>query len=60
MAGEAGPFGKEAGDGGGPPEGELNEWQVAEVSRALTEADADEFASEEVVDALFRKWLRWR
>ncbi len=34
----------------------LNEWQVAEVQEAVAEADRGEFASEETVDAVFRKW----
>lgn len=34
----------------------LNEWQVAEIQEAVAEADRGEFASEETVDAVFRKW----
>ncbi len=56
MADEAGPFGQDGRDDDGPREGELNEWQVAEVREALVEADAQEFASDEMVDALLRKW----
>ena len=55
MADEADPFGQDGRDDG-PREGELNEWQVAEVREALVEADAQEFASDEMVDALFPKW----
>lgn len=35
---------------------ENNEWQIAEIEAALTEADADDFASEKDVCALARKW----
>ncbi len=35
---------------------ENNEWQIAEIEAALTEADADDFASEKDVGALARKW----
>ena len=34
----------------------VNEWQVAEIQEAVAEADRGEFASEETVDAVFRKW----
>ena len=33
-----------------------NEWQVAEIRKALKEADASDFASEKDVAALARKW----
>ena len=35
---------------------ESNEWQIGEIKAALTEADAGEFASDEDVAALARKW----
>jgi RHH-type rel operon transcriptional repressor/antitoxin RelB len=35
---------------------ELNEWQIAEIKRALKEADAGDFASPEEVEAVFKKW----
>jgi predicted transcriptional regulator len=35
---------------------ENNEWHVAETRKALKEADAGDFASEEDVAALARKW----
>jgi predicted transcriptional regulator len=35
---------------------ETNEWQLKEITAALKEADAGEFASEEEVSALARKW----
>ena len=41
---------------------EINEWQVAEVREAVGEADAGDFASDEDVAALARKWkvnARW-
>jgi len=33
-----------------------NEWQIAQTQAALEEADADDFANEEDVAALARKW----
>ncbi len=35
---------------------ELNEWQLQEIQKAVTEADAGDFASEESVSAAFGKW----
>jgi predicted transcriptional regulator len=35
---------------------ENNEWQVAEIRAAVKEADAGDFASDEDVSALARKW----
>ena len=35
---------------------ENNEWQIAEIQTALTEADADDFASAEDVSAMAKKW----
>lgn len=31
-------------------------WQIAETQRALEEADAGDFASDDEVEAVFRKW----
>jgi predicted transcriptional regulator len=36
---------------------ESNEWQVAEIRKALTEAEAGEFASEQEMRALREKWM---
>jgi len=33
-------------------------WQIDEIKRGIAEADADEFASEAEVAALFGKWRR--
>ena len=33
-----------------------NEWQIAQIGAALKEADAGDFASDEEVAALARKW----
>ena len=33
-----------------------NEWQIAEIQTALKEADAGDFASDEDVAAVVRKW----
>ena len=35
---------------------ELNEWQVSETRKALREADAGDFASDEEVDAVAATW----
>ncbi len=36
---------------------ELNEWQISETVRALSEADADEFATDNEVRAVAAKWM---
>ncbi|BAP89796.1 ribbon-helix-helix protein, copG family [Burkholderiales bacterium GJ-E10] len=35
---------------------ENNEWQIAEIHSALKEANAGDFATEQDVDALAKKW----
>ena len=35
---------------------ELNEWQIRELKNAVKEADADDFASDQEVDAVLNKW----
>lgn len=35
---------------------DLNEWQVQEVRNALTEADREDFASDELVRDVLGKW----
>ena len=35
---------------------DVNEWQVSEVREAVAEADRGEFASDAMVDEVFRKW----
>lgn len=35
---------------------EHNEWQIAEIEAALSEADAGDFASDDEVAGLARKW----
>jgi len=35
---------------------ELNEWQILELKEAVKEADAEDFASEQEVDAMFSHW----
>lgn len=35
---------------------ELNEWQIDETKAAIKEADNDDFASEQEVQAVFNKW----
>jgi predicted transcriptional regulator len=36
----------------------LNEWQIGEIKAALKEADTGDFAREEEVEAVMRKWRR--
>ena len=36
----------------------LNQWQIDEIKKAVTEADRGEFASEEEVEKTFKKWKR--
>lgn len=38
----------------------LNDWQIAEIKKGITEADRGEFATESEVDAVMRKWARRR
>jgi predicted transcriptional regulator len=35
---------------------ETNEWQIAEIQKSIKEADAEEFASTEEVEAIINKW----
>lgn len=35
---------------------EVNEWQIEEVEKAVNEADAGDFASDQEVRAVFNKW----
>jgi len=35
---------------------ESNEWQIAEINAALSEADAGDFANDKEVSALAKKW----
>ncbi len=37
---------------------DLNEWPIAEIKAALKEADAGDFATEDEVEAVARKWRR--
>jgi predicted transcriptional regulator len=36
----------------------LNEWQIEEIKKAIQQADAGDFATDEEVEALFRKWTK--
>ncbi|MGA8540438.1 MAG: CopG family ribbon-helix-helix protein [Terriglobales bacterium] len=36
----------------------VNEWQINEIKKGLAEADAGDFASEEEVQRVFKKWTR--
>ena len=35
---------------------ELNEWQILELKDAIIEADAEDFGSDQEVEAVFRQW----
>ncbi len=35
---------------------ETNEWQIGEIQAALRETDAGDFASEQALEALAKKW----
>ena len=35
---------------------ELNEWQIHEIKAAIQEADAEDFANEDDMDNLVKKW----
>ncbi len=35
---------------------EVNEWQIEEVQKAVNEAEAGDFASDQEVSAVFNKW----
>jgi predicted transcriptional regulator len=36
----------------------LHKWRIEEITKAIAEADAGQFASEKEVEELFRKWRR--
>ena len=36
----------------------LNEWQIEEIKKGLAEADRGEFATDEEVDAVVKRWTR--
>ncbi len=36
----------------------VNEWQINEIKKGLAEADAGDFASEEEVQQVLKKWTR--
>jgi RHH-type rel operon transcriptional repressor/antitoxin RelB len=36
----------------------LNEWQIAETKKALAEADRGEFASDQEIERIVKKWKR--
>ena len=35
---------------------EINEWQIEEIKDGIKEADANDFASNQEVQAVFKKW----
>ncbi len=36
----------------------LNEWQVEEIEKAIRQADAGDFATDEEVEEMFKKWAK--
>ncbi len=36
----------------------LNEWQIEEIEKAIVQADAGDFATDEEVEEIFRKWAK--
>ncbi|HEY5177418.1 MAG TPA: ribbon-helix-helix protein, CopG family [Terriglobales bacterium] len=36
----------------------LNEWQIEEIKKAIQQADAGDFATEEEVEEMFKKWAK--
>jgi RHH-type transcriptional regulator, rel operon repressor / antitoxin RelB len=36
----------------------LNEWQIEEIKKAIQQADAGDFATDEEVDAMFKRWAK--
>lgn len=36
----------------------LNEWQIEEIQEAIQQADAGDFATDEEVEAMFKKWTK--
>jgi len=36
----------------------LNEWQIEEIKKAIQQADAGDFATDEEVEEMFRKWAQ--
>ena len=36
----------------------LNEWQIQEIEKAIQQADAGDFATDEEVEEMFRKWAK--
>jgi predicted transcriptional regulator len=37
---------------------DLERWQIEEIKKGIDEADRDEFASDEDVQQVLRRWLR--
>jgi len=38
----------------------INEWQISEIKKAIGEADRGEFATDDEMERLFKKWSRRR
>ena len=36
----------------------LNEWQIEEIQKAIQQADAGDFATDEEVEEMFKKWAK--
>ena len=39
---------------------DLDQWQIEEIKKALDEADRGEFASDEEVEQVLKRWTRGR
>ena len=36
----------------------LNEWQIEEIKKAIQQADAGDFATDEEIEGMFKKWAK--
>jgi len=36
----------------------INEWQIQEIKKAIQQADAGDFVTDEEVEEMFRKWAK--
>jgi predicted transcriptional regulator len=39
---------------------DLERWQIEEIKKSLEEADRGEFASDEEVEEVLKRWMPWR
>jgi len=38
---------------------DLERWQIEEIKKGIAEADRGEFASDEEVEQVLKRWMRW-